>query len=104
MLSLVKLLKLAGAVMELLLGIPFLGGLFIVSMGWGPLGFMIVYYIVVLILAAMCRAPKWGPGVGLIAAILGFIPFVGMLLHWLAFICLLVDGVTNNRRSRTIED
>ena len=97
MLALVKFLKLAGAAMEFFLGIPFLGGLFIVSMGWSPLGFMIVYYVAVLILAIMAGAPKWGPGVGFVVSILAFIPFFGMFLHWLACICLLVDGMTNNR-------
>lgn len=100
MLGLVRLLKLLGAVMEFFLGIPLLGGLFIVSMGWAPLGFMLVYYIVVLILAYLAPAPKWGPAVGLLASILGYIPVLGMIMHWVAFLCLLIDGITNHRKAK----
>lgn len=103
MVSLVKYLKFAGAAMEFMLGLPILGGLFIVLMRWSPLKFMIVFYVVVLILAILADAPKWGPTVGFVVSILAFIPFFGMALHWLACICLLVDGMTNNRQKRQIE-
>lgn len=94
----VRNLKWLGAVFEALLGIPVFGGLVIISMGYSPLGFMLVFHIVVLIVS-MSRLNKvsFGPIVGITASVLGFIPFLGMFLHWVAAIALAIDALTTTR-------
>ncbi|MFC4402774.1 hypothetical protein [Gracilibacillus xinjiangensis] len=87
------ILKLLGAVFEFFLGIPGLGGSLIISLLWTPLLFMLIYYIITLVLSKTFRAPIWGPVIGIIASTIGIIPILGMMLHWVAFICLLVDGI-----------
>ncbi|MDX8045100.1 hypothetical protein SH601_03790 [Gracilibacillus sp. S3-1-1] len=89
------LTKLIGASFEFYLGIPFVGGAFIVSFFWLPLIAMLAYHIITLTLSQNNHATIWSPVIGIIASILGFIPFLGMVLHWIAFICLLIDGITN---------
>ncbi|SER89943.1 hypothetical protein SAMN04487944_11269 [Gracilibacillus ureilyticus] len=86
-------LKLIGAVFEFFLGIPLIGGSFILNLLWTPLIFMLIYHIITLAISKSGRAPIWGPAVGIIASTVGIIPGVGMLLHWAAFFCLLVDGI-----------
>lgn len=34
-----------------------------------------------------------GPRCWIVASTIGIIPLLGMLLHWAAFICLLIDGI-----------
>ncbi|MGN8645874.1 hypothetical protein ACTNEO_05530 [Gracilibacillus sp. HCP3S3_G5_1] len=89
------ILKLVGAGLEFLLGIPVFGGAIILSLYWTPLFIMLVYHIVTLILSKSNNATIWGPVIGIVASVLGFIPGLGMVLHWAAFICLLVDGIAN---------
>lgn len=94
----VRNLKWLGAAFEAMLGIPVLGGLFIMSMGYSPLGFMLVFHIVVLILSiTRLNKVSFGPIVGITASVLGFIPFLGMFLHWMAAIALAIDAFTTTR-------
>ncbi|KAB8125767.1 hypothetical protein F9U64_21740 [Gracilibacillus oryzae] len=98
------ILKLLGVLAEFFLGIPAIGGTFILSLLWTPLLFMLVYYIITLVVSRVSGAPIWGPVVGIITSVVGFIPFVGMTLHWIAFFCLLADGILTLRskdRSQT---
>ncbi|WP_017187783.1 hypothetical protein [Alkalibacillus haloalkaliphilus] len=91
-------LKLVGAGLEFFLGIPGLGGGFILALYWTPLLFMLVFHIVTLVFSKNEGLPIWGPVLGIIASTLGFIPVLGMMLHWAAFICLLVDGIQTLKR------
>jgi len=94
----VRNLKWMGAAFEALLGIPALGGLFIISMGYTPLGFMLVFHIVVLVLSiTRLKRISVGPIVGITASVLGFIPFLGMMLHWVAAIVLAIDALMTPR-------
>ncbi|MBU6080955.1 MULTISPECIES: hypothetical protein [Allobacillus] len=86
-------MKLIGSGMEFFLVIPGIGGTFILSLLWIPLLFMLVYHIVTLVLSRNSNQKIWGPVVGIVASTIGIIPLLGMLLHWAAFICLLIDGI-----------
>ena len=76
-----KGLKLAGAIVETILGIPFWGGLLILSMFWSPLFLMLAFHIVALILLSKSKQRKTPAILGIVASTLGWIPFVGMILH-----------------------
>lgn len=86
-------MKLVGAGFEFFLGIPAVGGAFILAFYWTPLLFMLAYHLVTLVLSRKEGLPIWGPVLGVIASVLGIIPGLGMVLHWAAFICLLIDGI-----------
>ena len=94
-------LKWIGAAFEAFLGIPVLGGLFIIGMGYSPLGFMFFYHLVVLILSfSRLNKFSYGAAVGIVASVLGFIPILGMLLHWVATITLVIDAALTRRDTR----
>ncbi|GLO68204.1 MULTISPECIES: hypothetical protein [Oceanobacillus] len=93
-------LKIVGSGFEFILGIPALGGSIILALYWTPLLFMLVYHIITLIFSKNANKPIWGPVVGIVASTVGFIPGLGMMLHWAAFICLLIDGVLTFTKSK----
>lgn len=103
----VRNLKWLGAAFEAFLGIPALGGLFIISMGYTPLGFMLVFHIVLLVLSvSRLKRISVGTIVGITASVLGVIPLIGMVLHWAAAIALALDALmtTHNEERKTSED
>jgi hypothetical protein len=75
-------LKGINGLLEVLLGFPFLGGLYIITHAWQPLVFMFFLHMVTLLLTIVTKSPyKTGSLLGMLTSILGFIPFIGMLLH-----------------------
>ena len=77
-------LQLGAAMLETLYAIPILGGTIIVSLFWIPLAIALVIHIASLVFTLKEKGNKTGPIMGIIASVLGFIPFVGWLLHVLA--------------------
>ena len=94
----VVLLWLTG-IFEVLLGIPFLGGSYILSTGWTALWVMFVLHAVTLFFCLRQYAPKTGPVLGLITSIIGVIPFVGMVMHWITAIVLLLSAAVTGRKT-----
>lgn len=78
--------------MEAFLGIPIVGGLFIISLGWTPLIIMFVLHIVTLILSNQNKEQSFGSILGIITSVLGWIPFLGMLLHIVTAIVLFISA------------
>lgn len=91
--STTKVLKLVTSILEGILGIPIFGGILIVSMLWLPLVVMLGLHIVTLIIAGKEDGPKAGSILGIITSVIGFIPFVGMVMHIVTFIVLLVEAM-----------
>lgn len=85
-------LKWVSGGLEALLGIPFLGGLIVLSMAWTPLFFMAALHIATLIFSVMEGKNKHGSIFGIITSCLAWIPFVGMILHIISAIILLIDA------------
>ncbi|GEL77306.1 hypothetical protein [Tenuibacillus multivorans] len=96
----VAILKLIASGIEFFLGIPFVGGAFIFANAWGPLLFMLLFYIGILILSWRYGYAKWGAITGIAVSVIAVIPVVGMILHWVAFFVLLVDGLLNIKEAR----
>ena len=98
-------MKIIGAGLEFILALPGFGGALIISLFWLPLLFMLVYHIITLVKSKNLNLPVWGPVVGIVASTVGVIPIVGFMLHWAAFICLLIDGILTvskkNKQSNT---
>ncbi|MEJ8305821.1 hypothetical protein [Saccharibacillus sacchari] len=93
-----KILLLVGAVFELLLAIPVLGGAFVIGTGYTALGFMFVYHLVTLVFAARERVPVYGPIVGMVTAALAWIPILGWIMHLASGIVLLFNALSGQQR------
>jgi len=82
--SIVKILVLVMACLELFWGLPVIGGSIIVMLVWIPLIINLIVHIGLLI-ACIITGEKIAPSVmGIVASVVGFIPFVGMVLHLVA--------------------
>ncbi|RJE84644.1 hypothetical protein D3P07_22190 [Paenibacillus sp. 1011MAR3C5] len=77
---------------EILLGIPLIGGAFILSTAYVPLGIMLILHVVTLILSASNKEPKYGSILGIVTSVVAWIPFVGMALHIITGILLMVTA------------
>lgn len=80
---------------EFFYGIPFLGGSVIMSFGWQPLLFnALLYFIITIILLVdsqnAIKPMVIIPIVGLVGSIMAFIPFVGMIIHWILFFLMII--------------
>lgn len=100
--SLAKALRIISGICEGLLAIPLLGGLFVISSGYTALGFMLLFHIITLFVSRANREPIYGSVTGIAASLLGWIPFVGFLLHAASALALLISafqGPTSAYRS-----
>lgn len=79
--------------MEAFLGIPILGGLFVISTGYTPLWVMLAVHIVTLLLSSKENTVRIGSVLGIITACLAWIPVLGMLLHILTAVVLLLNAL-----------
>lgn len=78
---------------ELVLAIPFLGGLIVIGTGYVALGLMLLLHIVTLVLSTNQKEPGYGSIAGIITSVLAWIPFVGWFLHGLTAILLIISAV-----------
>ncbi|MFT8363172.1 MAG: hypothetical protein ABF586_05800 [Sporolactobacillus sp.] len=87
-----RTLKWISAGYEAFLGIPVFGGFFIISLGWTPLAAALILHIITLVFCTQDRTSYPGSVLGILASVLGFIPVVGMLLHWATAAVLLISA------------
>ncbi|QEL82900.1 hypothetical protein DN407_31380 (plasmid) [Bacillus sp. JAS24-2] len=90
--DIVKLLKWVSGGLEALLGIPILGGIIVISLHWSPLVFMLALHIITLVLAKKNDMSANGNILGIVTSCLGWIPFVGMIMHILSAIFIMVGA------------
>ncbi|MFH5184405.1 hypothetical protein ACHHV8_18140 [Paenibacillus sp. TAB 01] len=83
-----KTLILVTAILEAILGIPFVGGLIVISLSYVPLIVMLIVHIITLFLVSKENKPRHGSIAGIITSCIGWIPFVGMVLHIVTAILL----------------
>ena len=98
--SATRTMKLITGILEAILAIPVLGAIIIVSNGWMPLVITLVLHIITLVLAVRVQGPLAGSIVGIVASALGWIPFVGWILHAAAAIVLLVEAFSRRLQRR----
>lgn len=94
-----RLMKFVTGGMEAFLGIPILGGLFMISTGYTPLWVMLILHIVTLLLSSKENTVKLGSILGIVTACLAWIPVLGMLLHILTAVVLLLNALFENSPS-----
>lgn len=90
-----RILKFVTGGLEALLGIPIIGGSIIVGLLWTPLILMLVLHIIGLVVSVKADVKKTGHILGIVSSCIGFIPFVGMVLHILTAIFLLMEAAKN---------
>lgn len=91
-----RILKWVTGSFEILLGIPILGGAFILGTYYTPLVVMLILHIVTLILSAKNKEAKYGSILGIITSVVAWIPIVGMILHIISGILLMVTAAKND--------
>jgi|GEM_PF-2814661 len=94
-----KILKIISGFLEILLGIPIIG----IAIVWGtflvmPIGLLILH-IVTLVFSVKEETKKHGSILGIVAFIIGFIPFIGWVLRIVTGIFLLIDGFSKKDQS-----
>jgi hypothetical protein len=90
------ILKWVSGGLEALLGIPFLGGVIVLSLAWTPLFFMAALHIATLIFSVIEGKNRHGSILGIITSCIAWIPFVGMVMHIISAIILLIDAYRSN--------
>ncbi|WP_037285454.1 hypothetical protein [Saccharibacillus sacchari] len=93
-----RILLLVGAVFELLLAIPVLGGAFVLGTGYTALGFMFLFHLVTLVFAARERVPFYGPILGMVTSALAWIPILGWVMHLASGIVLVINALSGQQR------
>ncbi|MFS0750336.1 hypothetical protein [Oceanobacillus sp. 1P07AA] len=95
--SISRIMQWVTGVAEALLGIPFIGGIYIFSNAWTPLFVMLLLHILTLILAK--RDGRWiaGSVIGIITSVIAWIPIVGMVMHWISAIVLIISGMQSDK-------
>ncbi|WP_099159582.1 hypothetical protein [Virgibacillus ndiopensis] len=92
-----RVLKWVTGAFEAFLGIPAVGGVFIVSLFWTPLAIMLVLHIITLVLTKKDGGASTGSILGIITSCIGWIPFVGMIMHILSAIFLMINAATKDK-------
>lgn len=85
---------------EAFLAIPFIGGGFVISTGYAPLGIMFVLHAITLFFCFKEYSPKFGSILGIITSALAWIPVIGWALHLLTAIVLLLSAAMSGRSAR----
>lgn len=87
--SLSRIMRWITGILEALLGIPILGGVYVLSQAWTPLIVMLFLHIITWVLTHRDRGITAGSILGVITSLIAWIPFVGMIMHILTAIVLM---------------
>jgi hypothetical protein len=89
-----KVMKLITGGAEAFLGIPIIGGLFIIGNGWSPLFVMLLLHIATLVLTKKDGGSSGGSILGIITSCIGWIPLLGMIMHMITALVLFINAFT----------
>ncbi|WP_449355054.1 hypothetical protein ACUL41_02570 [Virgibacillus natechei] len=87
--SLSRIMRWITGILEAVLGIPILGGVYVLSQAWTPLIVMLLLHIVTWVLTHRDRGVTAGSILGIITSLIAWIPFVGMIMHIITAIVLM---------------
>lgn len=87
-----RVLKWVSGGLEALIGFPIIGGTIVISLAWTPLLLMLALHIVSLVISSKEGRKKNGHILGIVTSCVGWIPFVGMVMHILSAIFLLIEA------------
>ncbi|TFJ92223.1 hypothetical protein [Lentibacillus salicampi] len=92
-----RILKWVTGGFEAFLGIPVIGGAFIVGLYWSPLVIMLILHIITLVMTKRDEGATTGSILGIVTSCIGWIPFVGMIMHILSAIFLMLNAAQKDR-------
>ncbi|ADU32474.1 membrane protein [Evansella cellulosilytica] len=87
-----RILKWVTGGLEAILAIPVLGASIIIGLLWIPLFVMLVLHIITLILTKKDGGKTTGSILGIVTSCVGWIPFVGWVMHVLTAIFLMINA------------
>lgn len=90
-----RILKWVSGGLEAALGIPVLGGTIVVGLLWTPLVITLALHIVTVVFSKQENRPMTGNILGIVTSCIGWIPFVGMIMHIISAIFILVEASSN---------
>ncbi|MFD1363297.1 hypothetical protein [Lentibacillus salinarum] len=91
-----RILKWVTGGFEAFLGIPVIGGSFIVGLVWIPLAVMLILHIITLVMTKKDGGATTGSILGIVASCIGWIPVVGMIMHILSAIFLMLNAAASD--------
>lgn len=80
---------------EAFLGIPIVGGSFILSTTWGALLVMFILHLITLLITRKENGSITGSVLGIVTSFVGVIPILGMIMHIATAVVLLIDAGKN---------
>ncbi|WP_082804627.1 hypothetical protein [Rossellomorea vietnamensis] len=95
-----RILKWTTGAFEAVLGIPLLGASIIIGFLWFPLVIMLVLHITTLLLTIRDKGATTGSILGIVTSCIGWIPFVGMVMHIVSAIFLMINAAKSDQASR----
>lgn len=90
-----RILKWVTGGLEAFLGIPIIGGTFVLSFLWTPLAVMLALHITTLVIAIKEGKSSSGSVLGIVTSCIAWIPIVGMIMHIITAIILMLDASKN---------
>lgn len=97
--SLSRLMKFVTGGMEAFLGIPVLGGAFVLFTGYTALWVMLALHIVTLLICHKEKAGRLGSVVGIVTSCVAVIPVLGMIMHIISAIVLVLSALAQQDRN-----
>ncbi|MCC3373880.1 hypothetical protein [Cohnella sp. REN36] len=94
-----RTMKLLTGVLEIILAIPFIGGLIVIGWGYAPLVIMLILHLITLLMSNANRESSAGSILGIVTSCLAWIPFVGWFLHLVTGLALLLGALASPRRA-----
>ncbi|WP_337103624.1 hypothetical protein [Paenibacillus sp. YIM B09110] len=95
-----RILKWITGSLEAILGIPILGAVIIISFMWLPLVVMLILHIITLAISIKNNEAYHGSILGIVASVIGWIPFVGLILHILSAVFLMITAASTRNRNQ----
>lgn len=92
----IRITKWVAGGVEALLGIPVLGASIILGLVWTPLVIMLAFHIVNLVLSKKEDLPITGSILGIVGNVIGWIPFVGMIMHIITAVFVMIEAYNTN--------
>lgn len=94
----INILKFISGAFEAFLGIPIIGGIYIISSGYTPLLIMLFFHIAIVIIAKSQGQTAYGNILGIVTSCLALIPIVGMFLHMITAISIFIGLLLQTRK------
>ncbi|QKY70447.1 hypothetical protein [Lentibacillus sp. CBA3610] len=93
-----RILKWVTGGFEAFLGIPAIGGAFIVGLYWTPLVIMLILHIITLVMTKKDGGATTGSILGIVTSCIGWIPVVGMIMHIPSAIFLMLNAAAKDNK------